>query len=244
MSMPTDSLPLHRVLGLSPDTVDYRQAWDLQQRLHADVVAERSPGAILFLEHTPVYTAGRRTRPEDLPDDGSDVVPVDRGGQLTWHGPGQLVCYPVVALAHPAEVKDYVWFLEEVIILSLADHGVQAVRVEGRSGVWLRADARRPQDEKIAAVGLRVTHGVTMHGFALNCSNSLEPYTHITACGIRDAGSTTLTREIGRTVTPADILPDVQRHFSALAPAYLAPVTQPLDEDSLALTPLLEGTAL
>lgn len=242
--MLTRALPPLQVLGFAPDTVEYQRAWDLQQRLHQDVLDGTSPGAVLFLEHAPVYTAGRRTEPEDLPDDGSEVVAVDRGGKLTWHGPGQLVCYPVVALAHPAEVKDYVWFLEEVVIRSLADLNVHAVRVDGRSGVWLLAGPNRRQDEKIAAVGLRVTHGVSMHGFALNCSNPLEPFEHIVACGITDAGTTTVSREVGRQITPEQMLPAVQEHFLTLAPAYLAAVPDPRDDLSVIDTTLLEGPSL
>lgn len=226
--MPATTMPPFRVLGLSPDTVDYRSAWDLQQDLHARVVEGSSPGAVLLLEHTAVYTAGKRTEPADLPDDGSPVVDVDRGGKLTWHGPGQLVCYPVVRLADPAAVKEYVWFLEEVLIRTLADLGLAGERVDGRSGVWILGGTdvhgRTTPDRKIAAIGLRVNHGVSMHGFALNCSNSLAAYEHIVACGITDAGSTTLSVETGRTITPADVLATVRGHFAALAPGHLAPV--------------------
>lgn len=226
--MPDTTMPPFRVLGLSPDTVDYRAAWELQQELHTRVVEGTSPGAILFLEHTAVYTAGKRTEPADLPDDGSPVVDVDRGGKLTWHGPGQLVCYPVVRLADPAAVKEYVWFLEEALIRALADLGLTGERVDGRSGVWILggtdSHGRAVPDRKIAAIGLRVNHGVSMHGFALNCSNSLAPYEHIVACGISDAGSTTISAELGRTVTPAEALSTVQEHLTALAPGHLAPV--------------------
>ena len=226
--MPASTMPPFRVLGLSPDTIDYRTAWDLQRDLHGEVVSGDSPGAILLLEHTAVYTAGRRTEPQDLPDDGSEVVDVDRGGKLTWHGPGQLVCYPVVRLADPAAVKDYVWFLEEALIRTLSGLGLDGTRVDGRSGVWILGTedehGQTTPDRKIAAIGLRVNHGVSMHGFALNCSNSLEPYDHIVACGITDAGSTTISAELGLTVTPADVLDTVQGHLADLAPGYLAPV--------------------
>lgn len=226
--MSATTMPPFRVLGLSPDTVDYRSAWDLQQDLHGQVVEGSSPGAVLFLEHTAVYTAGKRTQPEDLPDDGSPVVEVDRGGKLTWHGPGQLVCYPVVRLADPAAVREYVWFLEEVLIRTMADLGLAGERVDGRSGVWILGDTdehgQTTPDRKVAAIGLRVNHGVSMHGFALNCSNALDAYEHIVACGISDAGSTTLSAETGRTLTPADVLAAVQEHFIALAPGHLAPV--------------------
>ncbi|MFC7402183.1 lipoyl(octanoyl) transferase LipB [Citricoccus sp. GCM10030269] len=244
--MPATTLPSFHVLGLSPDTVDYQEAWDLQRRLHAEVVAGSSPGAILLLEHTAVYTAGKRTEPEDLPDDGSNVVAVDRGGKLTWHGPGQLVGYPVVRLADPAAVKAYVWFLEEVLIRTLADYGLVGERVDGRSGVWITGgtdDHGKPlPDRKIAAIGLRVHQGVSMHGFALNCNNSLEPYDHIIACGITDAGSTTISAETGRTVSPNDVLSAVQGHFTALAPGHVALVSP--TEDTPSTTPHLEGSTL
>lgn len=246
--MPERQYPPQHVLGLSSRTVDYQEAWDLQQRLHRGAVEGEHAGAVLFLEHTSVYTAGKRTAPEDLPDDDSPVVNVDRGGKLTWHGPGQLVCYPVVALADPSQVKDYVWFLEETVIRVLAEHGLDAVRVDGRSGVWLLADEHRAQDEKIAAVGLRVTHGVAMHGLALNCSHGLEPYDHITACGISDAGVTTISREVGQEVTPETVLPRFRHHFTEMAPSYLAPVGLELIENSMAVlerhSHSLEGSTL
>lgn len=239
--MPEPTMPPFRVLGLAPDTVDYRAAWELQQDLHARVVEGTSPGAVLFLEHTAVYTAGKRTEPADLPDDGSPVVNVDRGGKLTWHGPGQLVCYPVVRLADPAAVKEYVWFLEEALIRTLAGLGLTGERVDGRSGVWVLggtdADGHTTPDRKIAAIGLRVNQGVSMHGFALNCDNSLEPYEHIVACGISDAGSTTLSAELGRTITPAGALAAVQQQLAALAPGHLAPVDPALLTTSVSGTP-------
>lgn len=245
--MPVPTYPPFRVLGLSPDTVDYRQAWDLQQSLHAEVVDGSSAGAVLLLEHTAVYTAGKRTEPQDMPTDDSTVVHVDRGGKLTWHGPGQLVCYPVVRLADRAAVKDYVWFLEEVIIRTLDGYGLCGERVEGRSGVWILGgtdDGNRPlPDRKIAAIGLRVKHGVSMHGFALNCDNDLAPYDHIIACGITDAGSTTIAAETGQDVSVADVVNTVMEHFTALAPGHLAPVppTVPADGDGRH-SELLEGT--
>jgi lipoyl(octanoyl) transferase len=249
--MPETTLPPFRVLGLSPDTIDYQSAWDLQQQLHAEVVEGTSTGAVLLLEHAAVYTAGKRTEPQDLPDDGSAVVHVDRGGKLTWHGPGQLVGYPVVRLADPAGVKDYVWFLEEVLIRTLAGYGLTGERVAGRSGVWIvggeDAQGNARPDRKIAAIGLRVNHGVSMHGFALNCSNSLEPYDHIIACGITDAGSTTISAETGRTVGPADVLAAVQEHFAALAPDFVAPVSPDIPtgaDRGTATTPHLEGSTL
>lgn len=242
-------LPPFRVLGLSPQTVDYRQTWDLQRELHRQVLEGSSRGEVMLLEHTAVYTAGKRTDPKNLPDDDAPVVWVDRGGQITWHGPGQLICYPVVQLVSRAAVKEFVWFLEEVIIRTVAEYGVEASRVEGRSGVWVLAgtdeDGTAREDRKIAAIGLRVQRGVVTHGFALNCSNSLEPYEHIIACGIEDAGITTISIEAGREVTPAEIVPIIQRHFTELAPGLLAPAdTDPAPATSPTPPRHLEGNLL
>lgn len=187
--------------------VPYTDALARQRSVHADVVAGRSTGSLLLLEHPAVYTAGRRTEPDERPTDGTAVIDVDRGGKLTWHGPGQLVGYPIVRLPDPVDVVAYVRRLETMLIDVLARFGVPGVRIPGRSGVWLPADDRRRQDEKIAAIGIRVAEGVTMHGFALNCSNSTDPYERIVACGIRDAGVTTISRETGTIVTPQDVAP-------------------------------------
>lgn len=224
--MPETPLPPLRVLGLAPDLVDYHAAWDAQRALHADVVAGRSDGEFLLLEHEAVYTAGRRTEDAERPTDGAPVVDVDRGGKITWHGPGQLVGYPVVRLRDRAHVRDYVWFLEELLIRTAAEFGVTAVRVDGRAGIWVLADrdddgAARP-DRKVGAIGLSIHDGVSMHGFALNCSNSLAPYEGIIACGITDAATTTLSVETGRTITPADVVPVLTRHLDELGPAYIA----------------------
>ena len=210
--MPETLLPPLRVLGLAPDLVDYHTAWDAQRALHADVVAGRSDGEFLLLEHEAVYTAGRRTEDAERPTDGAPVVDVDRGGKITWHGPGQLVGYPVVRLRDRAHVKDYVWFLEELLIRTAAEFGVTAVRED--------PDAR--PDRKVGAIGLSIHDGVSMHGFALNCSNSLAPYEGIIACGITDAATTTLSVETGRTITPADVVPVLTRHLDELGPAYIA----------------------
>lgn len=222
-------LPPVRVVGLAPDLVDYEEAWGLQRSLHADVVAGRSDGEVLLLEHAPVYTAGRRTEDGERPTDGARVIDVDRGGKITWHGPGQLVGYPVVRLRDRAHVKDYVWFLEEVLIRTAAEFGVTAVRVDGRAGIWIPSDVddagRVRPDRKLGAIGLSIHDGVAMHGFALNCSNSLDPYATIVACGIADAATTTLTAETGRTLTPADVLPVLVRHLEELGPDHIAPAT-------------------
>jgi len=202
--------------------VEYLAGWELQRRLHADVVAGRRPGTLVLLEHPPVYTAGKLTEPADRPLDGTPVVDVDRGGRITWHGPGQLVGYPVVALEGRLDVVKHVRRVEELLIAVCADLGVAAQRVKGRSGVWVAADAPgeglRP-DRKVAAIGIRVAQGVTMHGFALNCDNDLSAYGAIVPCGIADAGVTTLAAELGCDVTTAEVLPLVERHAQLLDPA-------------------------
>ncbi|HLU63005.1 MAG TPA: lipoyl(octanoyl) transferase LipB [Protaetiibacter sp.] len=197
--------------GLSANSVSYSTALERQRALHAAVASGRAPDTVLLLEHPPVYTAGRRTEPHERPSDGTTVIDVDRGGKITWHGPGQLIGYPIVRLAEPVDVVAYVRRLEDLLMAVLSDHGIRGVRVTGRSGVWIE----RPHGpaDKIAAIGIRVAEGVTMHGFALNCSNSLEPYRAIVPCGIRDAGVTTMSRELGRELTPAQVVPDVVRRF-------------------------------
>jgi lipoyl(octanoyl) transferase len=200
------------VTGLSANSVPYLDALDMQRQIHADVVAGRAPDTVLLLEHPAVYTAGKRTEIFERPADGTPVIDVDRGGKITWHGPGQLVGYPIVKLPDPIDVVAYVRRLEGVMIAVLADLGIEAGRVEGRSGVWLRGD--QPGAEKIGAIGIRVAEGVTMHGFALNCSNSFDAYDKIIACGIADAGVTSISRELGRTVTPEDIVPLVSEHLA------------------------------
>lgn len=187
-------------------TVDYVEMWDRQ----AELAAQRADGLIndqlLFLEHPNTYTAGKRTQPEDRPTNGLPVVDVDRGGRITWHGPGQLVCYPIIKLAEPVDVVDYVRRVEEAIIQVVRDLGLpDAGRVDGRSGVWIPGNDTRPE-RKVGALGIRVTRGVTMHGLALNCNNTLEFYQHIVPCGIADAGVTTLSAELGRDVDTHDMI--------------------------------------
>ena len=195
--------------GFGADAVDYQIGWDLQRRTHADVVAGRLPDTVLLLEHQPVYTAGRRTEPFERPVDGTPVVDVDRGGKITWHGPGQLVGYPIVRLPSPMDVVAHVRRIEGLLIEACAQLGVTAVQVKGRSGVWVPADAQGP-DRKVAAIGIRVSEGVTMHGFALNCDNDLAWFDRIVPCGITDAEVTTLSRELGRDVPVAEALPVVE----------------------------------
>jgi lipoyl(octanoyl) transferase len=194
---------------LEPGLVDYREAWAMQQSLAADRAAGAGGDSVILLEHPSVYTAGKRTEPGDRPVDGTEVVEVDRGGRITWHGPGQLVGYPIVALADPARVVDYVQMLEQVLIDACARVGVAAGRVHGRSGVWLPADMLRPE-RKIAAIGIRITQGVTQHGFALNCDCDLSAFGTIVPCGIADAGVTSLTEEAGRSVTVSEMQPIVK----------------------------------
>ena len=210
MTAPTASGLVVEHLGFGESAVDYQAGWDLQRRLHADVVAGRAPDTVLLLEHTPVYTAGRRTEPFERPMDGTPVVDVDRGGKITWHGPGQLVGYPIVRLPQPMAVVDHVRRIEAMLIEVCAELGVTAMQVKGRSGVWVPADDRGP-DRKVAAIGIRVTEGVTMHGFALNCDNDLSWFDRIVPCGITDAEVTTLSRELGRDVPVAEALPVVER---------------------------------
>jgi lipoyl(octanoyl) transferase len=191
--------------------VAYDAGWALQQDLHAQVADGTQGDVVLLLEHEPVYTAGKRTEPWERPTDGSRVVDVDRGGKITWHGPGQVTGYPIVRLADPVDVVAYVRRLEQVLIGTCADLGLETTRVEGRSGVWTPDGAR-----KVAAIGIRVARGVTMHGFALNCDNSLAAYDAIVACGIADAGVTTLSQELGRDVSVAEVLPLLERHLPQL----------------------------
>jgi lipoyl(octanoyl) transferase len=187
-------------------TVEYRAAWDVQ-RANADARrAGTGPDVLMLLEHPDVYTAGKRTQPADRPADGTPVVDVDRGGRITWHGPGQLVGYPIVGLAAPLDVVDFVRRLEEALIRVVHDAGISAAgRVKGRSGVWLPADDRRPE-RKIAAIGVRVQAGVTQHGFAINCEPDLTAYDRIVPCGITDAGVTSLAAELGRPVPVAEVI--------------------------------------
>jgi len=188
-------------LGLGAELIDYRRAWDLQRALHAEVVSGARPDTVLILEHASVYTAGKRTEPGDRPIDGTPVVEVDRGGKITWHGPGQLVGYPIVRLAEPIGVVDYVRRLEEAMIRAFADLGLGTGRIAGRSGVWLAADpstGSRPArpERKVAAIGVRVAAGVTMHGFAINVDPDLGWFDKIVPCGITDAGVTSLAAEL------------------------------------------------
>ncbi|MEE1819318.1 lipoyl(octanoyl) transferase LipB [Streptomyces sp. SP18ES09] len=238
-------------LGFGAEAVDYQVAWDKQREVHAARFADEIDDTCLLLEHPPVYTAGRRTQESERPLDGTPVVDVDRGGKITWHGPGQLVGYPIMKLPRPVDVVAHVRRLEEALVLTAAEFGVATTRVEGRSGVWVLGDPveRRPaigglsldfdprltdeefdprlngpeyapsnagqrrEDRKLAAIGIRVAKGVTMHGFSFNVNPDNAWFDRIIPCGIRDAGVTSLANELGRDLTVEEVLPVVERHL-------------------------------
>ena len=205
-------------VGFGSEAVDYVTGWDLQREVHARRVAGAIPDACLLLEHAPVYTAGKRTAVSDRPvgDPGAPVIDVDRGGKITWHGPGQLTAYPITRLHEPVDVLAYVRGLEEAMIRVCAEFGVHAIRIEGRSGAWIPADPSRGlRDRKIGAIGARVARGVTMHGLALNCDCDLTWFDRIVPCGFRDADVTSLTAETSIPVSVADVTPLVERHLAA-----------------------------
>ncbi|GGJ84703.1 octanoyltransferase [Pilimelia anulata] len=208
--------PASTRLGL----VDYREALAEQRRLHALVADGAAPDTVLLLEHPSVYTAGKRTNTWDRPTDGTEVIDVDRGGRITWHGPGQVVGYPIITLpevrrGQPADVVAHVRRVEQLLIDVCAEFGLATDRVDGRSGVWVRADGRGP-DRKVAAIGIRVARGVGLHGWALNCDADLRAFDKIVPCGIADAGVTSLSVELGRRVTVAEVLPVLERHLPTL----------------------------
>lgn len=192
-------------------TVPYEQAWARQRELHEAVADGDAPDTVLLLEHPSVYTAGKRTEPHERPFDGTPVIDVDRGGKITWHGPGQLVGYPIVALPDPIDVVAYVRRLEGMLIDVCAELGVTATRVEGRSGAWVEGIPAR----KLGQIGIRVARGVTLHGFALNCDPDMRFFANMVPCGIPDAAVTSLSQELGRDVTVAEVLPLVERHLPA-----------------------------
>lgn len=198
------------VAGLAPAYIPYAEGWDLQRRIHAEVVAGTRPDTLLLLEHEAVYTAGKRTEEHERPRDGTPVIDVDRGGKITWHGPGQLVGYPIVRLAEPLDVVAHVRRLERVLIDVLRPFGVDGHQVEGRSGVWVR---RPLSEDKVAAIGVRVQQGVTMHGFAVNCDNTLAGFRGIIPCGITDAGVTTVSEAVGAHISPAEVVDPVAHAF-------------------------------
>jgi len=203
---------------LGTGLVDYREAWEAQRKLQAEVKSGEAGDTVLLLEHASVYTAGKRTAPQERPLDGTPVVDVDRGGKITWHGPGQLVGYPIVKLPEAVYVVDYVRRLEEALIALCREYELdRAARVTGRSGVWLPAEGGK-QERKIAAIGVRVAGGVTMHGFAFNVDPDLSAFDAIIPCGITDAGVTSLAAEIGESPSLPEIAhvlrPHLERYLS------------------------------
>lgn len=190
--------------------IDYSKAWDVQRTIHGEVVEKIRPNTLLLLQHPSVYTAGRRTQDTERPQDGTPVIDVDRGGKITWHGPGQLIGYPIVRLAKPTELVGFVREIEAGLIAVCDELGIKAQCVAGRSGVWIRDEKG---DRKIAAIGIRVAKGVTMHGFALNICPDLTPFEQIIPCGIQDAEVTSMEKELGRTITVEEVAPIVERHI-------------------------------
>jgi lipoyl(octanoyl) transferase len=191
--------------------VEFKQAWDQQSELHHKIVSENHPNTVVLLEHQNVYTAGRSTKPEDRPMDSSPVFDIDRGGRITWHGPGQIVCYPIIKLDDPVDVVAHVRRLELLIMNVCSKLGLETTQIEGRSGVWVKGNGFL--DKKIAAIGIRVAKKATMHGFALNCNNSLDGFRKIVPCGIPDSDVTTLSLELGRDVSVAEVTPLVEEEI-------------------------------
>ncbi|MFD6281038.1 lipoyl(octanoyl) transferase LipB [Streptomyces sp. NPDC060209] len=263
-------------LGFGEEAVDYQEAWQKQREVHASRFEDTVPDTCLLLEHPPVYTAGRRTTESERPLDGTPVVDVDRGGKITWHGPGQLVGYPILKLPRPVDVVAHVRRLEDALIRTAAEFGVETSRIEGRSGVWVLGDpvedrpapgglsldfdprlhdeefdprlngpeyapsnaGQRREDRKLAAIGIRVAKGVTMHGFALNVNPDNTWFDRIVPCGIRDAGVTSLSYELGREITITDVLPVAEKHLrNVLENAELAPRVVEAPEPSRTAAP-------
>ena len=209
--MPVLESPSNASIALSRHgLVEYQKAWEVQRTIHQEVADGIRPNTLLLLEHPSVYTAGRRTDDSERPTDGTPVIDVDRGGRITWHGPGQLVGYPIVKLLKPTELVGFVREIEAALINVCSDLGITAVRVEGRSGVWIQD---QKGDRKIAAIGIRVAKGVTMHGFALNVNPDLSAFRNIVPCGITDADVTSLEIELGRTITVDEVAPLVERYI-------------------------------
>lgn len=212
-------------VGLAPDYVEYTSALDLQQETHRKVAAKEQQNTVLLLEHEAVITAGKRTEDHEYPADNTlPVVTIDRGGKLTWHGPGQLVGYPIVRLPEPIDVVKYVRIIEEILINVLTDMGITCQRVEGRSGVWVVGEGALVPDKKIAAIGIRVSRNTTMHGFSINCNNDTAAFGQFIPCGITDAGVTTISEQLGRNISPTDIVDavetEMERYADQLAEAF------------------------
>jgi lipoyl(octanoyl) transferase len=206
-------MPNFETLGLSPNFIDYEDAWKIQRQVHGEVASGKKSETVLLLEHSSVFTAGKRTEDYERPTDGTPVIDVDRGGKITWHGPGQLVGYPIMRLPEPIDVVGYVRWLEQVLIDSIAEFDVVGQRVQRRSGVWVDVDG---DFEKVAAIGIRVAEKTTMHGFALNCNNSLQPYDTIVACGIADAKTTTLQKLTGKNITASMAAEVIKKHLGEI----------------------------
>lgn len=210
--------PVVQRVELGTGLVEYHEAWELQRRLHAEVAAGDRPDTVLLLEHAAVYTAGRRTNSFERPTDGTPVVDVDRGGRITWHGPGQLVAYPLVRLRGALDVVGYVRRLEQLVLDVAATFGVEGFRVPERTGVWVAGDPLVPggrPERKLAAIGVRVARGVTMHGVAVNCDTDLQGFTTIVPCGLDDAGVTSLTRQTGRPTGVLEVADVLERLLPA-----------------------------
>ena len=217
-----------RPLGI----IDYADAWELQREVLNARADGTGPDTLLLLEHPSVYTAGKRTEPADRPQDGTPVIDVDRGGKITWHGPGQLVGYPIVKLSDPVDVVDYVRRIEQALIHVCDAFGLATGRVEGRSGVWLAADGDRPE-RKIAAIGIRVQRGVTMHGLEINCNADLDAFGKIIPCGIRDAGVTSLSAELGRDVPVSEVVDALEQAVRAALDGTLPVTEHPVERPAL-----------
>ncbi len=204
----------HADFGLDPGPVEYNTAWDIQRQIHADVVAGRRPNTLLLLEHQPVYTAGKRTEDDERPRDGAPVVDVDRGGKITWHGPEQLVGYPIVKLPAPIDVVGFVRGIEQAIMGVCSTEGLTTTTIEGRSGVWVPDPLG--MDRKVCAIGLRVSKRCTMHGFALNLNNDLSWSMNVIPCGIDDAGVTSMSVELNRMIRPVTVIDTVEQAMQGL----------------------------
>jgi lipoyl(octanoyl) transferase len=211
MGVPVVETPPDSAIALSRHgLVDYQKAWESQRTIHQEVADGSRPNTLLLLEHPSVFTAGRRTEDSEKPKDGTPVIDVDRGGKITWHGPGQLVGYPIVKLRKPTELVGFVREIESGLIAVCHDLGLAAIAIDGRSGVWIQ-DSQG--DRKIAAIGVRVAQGVTMHGFALNVNPDLSAFRTIVPCGITDADVTSLEIELNRAITIEEVTPLVERHI-------------------------------
>ena len=208
-------MPVSAALALQQGgLIEYKEALEIQRRLHGEVASGARPNTLLLLEHPAIFTAGKRTLDEERPVNGAPVIDVDRGGKITWHGPGQLVGYPIVKLKNPHELVGFVREIEAGLINVCLDFGINGQRIEGRSGVWVSDDSG---SRKIAAIGIRVASGTSMHGFALNVDPDLTAFSEIIPCGIADAEVTSMKQELGREITIADVQSSVERHlFDAL----------------------------